>query len=227
MKWLDERRAKKQSQAEELSAKAREIMETIDSPYTEAKLELAEYEKDVKFDASSAYKHAKKAYESAVAESEAARIHSDAIEVLEDQKRVSEKKVASYEADYRLAAAKGDSKGAMAAAKKLYIESAKYPDPGMLKITLDRSMTEEGTARVVVTNKGDAPMVINSIRCTCGNKDILAEGGMSEALQPGAQTSRAVSFEAGDSVGIAVYVEYESGLETRQVRRNLALIDQV
>ena len=227
MGFLDGWRARRQERAKSMAAEARGIMDSVESPYAAARTSLSEYEKALRFSPGSAYRHAKKAYRAAVSESEAARDHTRAVEVLEAQKRMDERKVSSMDSDYRDALAKGNTRRATKVARRMYAEASRNPDPSPVSVTLDQSGASEGEVDVVVTNRGDRPVVVQSIACSCGTTEIMSQRGMAEACQPGQQTRHHVSFDGDLSLGITVTVEYECGFETARIRRQFSLLKQV
>ena len=224
---MDGWRAKRQDRAKEMAEDARDVMDSVESPYTAARSSLSEYEKAVRFRPGSAYRHAKRAYRKAVDESEAARTHTMAAEVLEAQKRTDERRISSMDSDYRSNLAKGRTRKATKIANRMYVEASSNPDPSPVSVTIDRSGLDEGSIDVIVTNRGDRPVVIDAISCSCGSTELMSQTGMSEACQPGQQTRRAVTFDQDVSLGVTVFVEYQCGFETSKIRRQFSLIKQV
>ena len=209
---MDGWRAKRQDRAKEMAEDARDVMDSVESPYTAARSSLSEYEKAVRFRPGSAYRHAKRAYRKAVDESEAARTHTMAAEVLEAQKRTDERRISSLDDAYRSCLARGKMRKAASAAQKMYVLANSNPDPSIVTVTLDDGNLSNGSVDVIITNRGEKPIVINVISCSCGTTELMSEKGMSEACQPGSQTKRTVSFDQDVSLGITVYVEYERRL---------------
>lgn len=227
MGWFEQRRIRRQERAKHMATDARDVMKSVESPYTAANSALSEYEKAVKFSPGSAYRHAKKAYRMAVSEAEAAKTHLKAVEVLEAQKRMDEKQISSLDSDYRSNLAKGRMRKAVSIAKKLYVIANSNPDPSAVVVTLDDSQVDDGRVEVMITNRGEKVIVINSIGCSCGTTELYAQKGMSEACQPGCQTSRTVEFDQDVSLGLTVYVEYECGFEVIKIRRQFPITKQV
>lgn len=225
--WFAQWKERRQLRAKEMADEARGIMKSVESPYTAAVTQLSEYEKAVKFKPGSAYRYAKKAYRFAVTESEAARIHNKAVEVLEAQKRMDERRISSLDDAYRSCLARGKMRKAASAAQKMYVLANSNPDPSIVTVTLDDGNLSNGSVDVIITNRGEKPIVINVISCSCGTTELMSEKGMSEACQPGSQTKRTVSFDQDVSLGITVYVEYERGFEIEKIRRQFSLIKQV
>ena len=227
MGFLDNWRARRQTKAKKMADEARDIMNSVESPYTVAKTSMSEYEKAVKFSPGSAYRHAKKAYRMAVTESEAARMHLRAVEVLGAQKRMDDKKISSMDSDYRSYLARGKMKKAVKIAKAMYVEANSNPDPSSVTVSLDQSGLDDGHVDVIITNRGNRAVVIDSISCSCGTTEVISQTGMSETCQPGHQTRRSINFDQDVSLGLTVYVEYECGFETNKIRRQFSLIKQV
>ena len=178
---MDGWRAKRQDRAKEMAEDARDVMDSVESPYTAARSSLSEYEKAVRFRPGSAYRHAKRAYRKAVDESEAARTHTMATEVLEAQKRTDERRISSMDSDYRSNLAKGRTRKATKIANRMYVEASSNPDPSPVSVTIDRSGLDEGSIDVIVTNRGDRPVVIDAISCSCGSTELMSQTGMSDA----------------------------------------------
>ena len=227
MSFLDNWKAKRQERAKQMCLEAKDAMNSIESPYTVAKSALSEYEKAVKFRPGSAYKYAKKAYKAAITESEAARMHLKAVEVLEAQKRMDDEKVMMLDTQYRTSLAKGKMSKATSSARKMYELANSKPDPSSISVSLDESNLENGSVEVLITNRGNKAVVINSISCSCGTTELFSQKGMSEACQPGQQTKRHVTFDDDVSLGITVFVEYEDGFELNKIRRHFSLLKQV
>lgn len=225
--FFEERRKRRQERAKDMCDEAKDVMRSIESPYTAARGHLAEYEKHVKFKPGAAYRHAKKAYRLAVSESETARIHLKAVEVLDAQKRLDENKIMSLESSYNSSLARGKMGKAASVARKMHIIANSNPDPSIVMVTLDEDDVDDGHVTVIVTNRGDKAIVINSISCSCGTTLLLEERCMSEACQPGSQTTRDIEFKDDVSLGITVFVEYECGFETNKIRRQFSLLNQV
>ena len=225
--FFEERRIRRQARAKSMCEEAKDVMKSIESPYTSARKSLAEYEKAVRFKPGSAYRHAKKAYRLAVSESETARIHLKATEILDAQKRMEERRIASLESSYNSSLARGKMRKAASIANKMQVIANSNPDPSMIAVTLDDRAVGDGHVKVIVTNRGDKAVVINAISCSCGTTTLLDEKGMSEACQPGATTSRDVRFDQDISLGITVFIEYECGFETNKIRRQFPLLNQV
>lgn len=225
--WFAERKVRRQERAKTMATEARDIMKSVESPYTATVTQLSEYEKAVKFNPGSAYRHAKKAYRFAVTESEAARIHGKAVEVLDAQKRMDERRISSLDSTYRSCLARGKMRKAASVAQKMYVIANSNPDPSIVSVTMDDVKVGEGTVDIIITNRGEKPVVINSIACSCGTTELFSERGMSEACQPGAQTRRTVKFDSDVSLGITAFVEYECGFDREKIRRQFSIINQV
>ncbi|MDO5853956.1 MAG: hypothetical protein Q4Q62_07990 [Thermoplasmata archaeon] len=227
MRWLEERRARRQQQAKKMRDDAVRIMETIESPYVDAKERLSAYERSVRFRPGAAYRAAKRAYRAAVDESEAARKHIEAVEILSAQKRMTEKRIARMDASYRISLANGNARKAAGIADRMYRIASYNPDPSIIKVTMDATMSDDGAAEILLTNRNRKPVIVNKVSCTSGSRDVAVQEGMAEACQPGQQVSRRLEFDGDASLGVTVYVEYEQDYETFKIRRHLSLMKQV
>ena len=136
-------------------------------------------------------------------------------------------RISSLDDAYRSCLARGKMRKAASAAQKMYVLANSNPDPSIVTVTLDDGNLSNGSVDVIITNRGEKPIVINVISCSCGTTELMSEKGMSEACQPGSQTKRTVSFDQDVSLGITVYVEYERGFEIEKIRRQFSLIKQV
>lgn len=230
MGFLDNWRAKRKNKLQERLAKAqtmandaKDIMKTIESPYVEAKKNLSEYETRLKFKPARAYKYASKGYTAAVFESESAKVYTESVELLESQKRLSDKRIRKLDSKYRNAISVGKSKRAKKFAYMLYAEASRNPDPSPLKISLDDTVVTEGQINIVVSNKEMKPIVINTITCRSGSMKLFEEQNMSEAVPAGSQTSRLVTFDPNNSMDIIVSIDYEMGFEHLKLKRTFSI----
>jgi len=227
IEWFKSKRLKKQAQAKKMIADSRTIMDSVESPYRTTRSMISEYEASVEFNPRSACRSAKKAYRSAVAESEIAQIYTRARELLDAQRALDDSKISSLDSKYMACMARGDYKKARKIADKLDIIASSEHDPSEIRIALDRTHLDDGEIKIIISNRSDKSVNIDSIACSCGSREIDVQKGMSEACRPGSQHIRTVKFEGDKAMGLTVVVTYEMGFERRTMTRQFALLNKV
>lgn len=225
--WLKSRRLKKQAEAKRMIADSRTIMDSVESPYRTARSLISEYEASVEFSPRSACKSAKKAYRSAVAESEIAQTYTHARELLDAQRALDDSKIVSLDSKYMACMAKGNYKKARKIADKLDLIASSEHDPSEIRIAIDRAGLDDGEIKIVISNRSDRSVNIDSIACSCGSKQIDVQKGMSEACRPGSQHIRTVRFEGDKAMGLTVVVTYEIDFVRRVMTRQFTLLNKV
>ncbi len=225
--WFEARKQKKQAIAKKMIADSRVIMDSVESSYRTTRSYISKYESEVEFNARSACKSAKKAYRSAIAESEIVQIYGRAMELLDAQDLLETKKIQKLDADYMASMARGKFRKARKIANKLDIIANSDHDPSDIRITLDRSHLDEGSIRIIISNRSERAIIIEQVSCSSGTKQLDIQGVMSEPCHPGCQTTRDVGFVGDKALGLTVTVTYESGFEKRAITRQFALMNKV
>lgn len=224
--WMEKRRSQKRERAQQMNMEARDVINIVESPYVSANKHLSEYEKDVRFKPNSAYRHAKRGYSSAVMESEAAKIHSQAYDMLYAQKRMEERHISNMEQGYREAIASGNIRKAGKIAQKMMREAHSSKDTCPVHIDMDDLSSDE-YVEVIVVNRGDTPLIINSLTCSSGTTELSVEKGMSMALPVNDSMKKRIEFHGEKSMEVSVSVEYEQGLETHRINKHFQLRKRV
>ena len=93
-------------------------------------------------------------------ESESAKRFTEAMELLEAQKRLDDSKVKGLGSKCRVSLAKGKTKKAMSYADGLYSLASRNPDPSPLKVSLDESQIRSGEIDIIVSNREVKPIVV-------------------------------------------------------------------
>ncbi len=209
MGWFARRALEKKSKAEAMELEARNVMKTVESPYSGAKKCLAEYEKLLKFKPGPAYRKARKGYDMAVAEAEVAKVYTEACDLLESQKKMGPKKISGMNDDYLRSIATGKISKASKIASRMLVEANSCPVKCPVKVSVDEKEAGSGRIDVIVTNGSPVNLVINSITCSSGASETSLEKGMSEGLPPNASIVRRIDLDPDKSQEITVTVEYE------------------
>ena len=227
MGWLKERNIAKKQKAKGFALDATKIIESTDAPFHAARMFLSQYESNVEFKPRVALKYARRAYSAAISESEIVKTYTRAMEILGAQDKADSRKVTDLDSAYMSSMAKGKYKKAGRIANKLSVMAHSAHDPSEIGIAVDRSGQDDGTVTILVTNRTEKPLVIDSISCSCGNILVDVQKGMSETCNPGNHVSRKISYDKEKTMNLTITVEYDSSFERRVVTRRVQLSNKV